>query len=285
LLRKISGEFAMTWGLRAVSFLAAFLAVSTAGGRDAAKDADEMVLSVEHNGTCYAWELRYGRARRMALEFIAEGEPAKALEAAKMQFIICPPPFDPPSTEAAIKSVNEALVALDGNDKRAGVFERYATYGPDGIDGKSGTADDLSDPLRGVRLTLFKRDAAFYRQFDETIVRRAELCSRWERAWYDTERAYARLEGAEFETARATLMETLKSMSWLAHEQSGDWELQKIQDIVDRTTVGLGVVYRAKTGTVAGLDAFITNCVDYAKYGQAGTDGVEGTADDLEAPI
>jgi len=44
-------------------------------------------------------------------------------------------------------------------------------------------------------------------------------------------------------------------------------------------------MYKGRTGTVAGIDEFRKRCLDYAMYGPAGSDGREGTADDLKSPI
>lgn len=248
-------------------------------------DAAQLVVSVESDGSSYAWQLPYGQAREMTLQFLADGKPDKALQAAKMQFIIGPPPYDPAYTEAAIRSVKEALIAADGNDKRAKLFETYALNGPAGLDGRTGTKDDLSDPLKDVPLTIFKRDSLFYAEYDKKINEREAVADEKDLPWYETEKAYARLNGADFDMAATLLMKTLQSEVWMPRGRSADWEVQRVQDVMDRITAGLGIVYRAKKGTVAGMDAFITNCLNYAKYGPAGDDLRDGTADDLADPF
>jgi len=248
-------------------------------------DAAQIILSVENSGSSYAWELPYAQARELVVKYISEGKPDLALQAAKMQFIICPPPFDPGSTESAIRSVEEALIALDGNDKRAKRFRAYAPNGPAGPDGRKGTADDIANPIEKVSLDIFKKDDAFYGDFDSAIDRRASVASEKDRAWYETEKAYARLSGGEFDRAAILLMSVLKSQAWVPHSHAGDREKIRVQDTIDRAVAGLSVVYRGRTGTVAGMDGFCKRCLDYATYGPAGQDGREGTADDLQSPI
>jgi hypothetical protein len=247
-------------------------------------DAVNLVLSVDNNGTRFSWELEYGQARQKALECLRAGQKEKALEAAKMQFILCP--LESTSTELAMSSVKQMLTALDGNDARAKQFEEYAKLGPAGPDGKRGTADDLKDPVKDVALTDFTKPKEFYIQYDRTIDDRAAVSATWEKAWYETEKAYARLDGGDFDGAVDILIATLSNEVSVPYAKDDEnWDLQKIQDIIDRIQAGLGVVYRGKTGTIAGVDAFIQACMDYAKYGPAGKDGRMGTADDLNPPM
>jgi len=49
----------------------------------------------------------------------------------------------------AISKIYEALKYLDNSVVRANKFIKYQKYGPEGQDGISGTADDLTDPLAG----------------------------------------------------------------------------------------------------------------------------------------
>jgi hypothetical protein len=264
--------------------LAATAIVSASPDPAITDDAVNMVLSVDNNGTRFSWELEYGQARQKALEYLKAGQKEKAVEAAKMQFILCP--LESTSVDLAIKSVQQMLVAADGNDTRAKQFGEYGKLGPAGPDGKAGTADDLKDPLKAVSHAEFAKPKEFYADYDKTIDDRAAVSATWEKAWYETEKAYARLDGGDFDGAANILVATLSEEIKVPYGKDDEnWDLQKIQDIIDRIQAGLGVVYRGRLGTTAGVNEFIQSCMDYAKYGMAGKDGKMGTADDLKPPM
>jgi hypothetical protein len=273
----------LNWCACAVLVLAA-AAISTAQTDLNLGDPAEMVLAVTDNGTTSAWELHYGNAREMVIRLLSEGKPALALEAAKAQFTLCP--LDDLSTKAAIESVQQAITAVDGNDVRAKAFGEFARLGPAGADGQAGTADDLLDPLKDVKVTVLKKDRAYYDDYDKAIDARAAVSGTWETRWYDTEKAYARLDGGEFDEAFGMLAGYLAdSIKYPAANSEDDDELQHNQNILDRITSGLGVAYRAKTGTMCGAKDFIQACVKYARFGPAGEDGWMETPDDLRPPM
>lgn len=262
---------------------AAFPVISAESARDIG-DPGEMVLAVDDNGTRFSWELGYGRARKMVIDFVAENEPQKALEAAKAQFLLCP--LDDLSISAAIDSVKEALAAADGNDTRAQAFEEFARLGPAGADGQGGTADDLENPIADVSVAVLERGGDFYTEFDRTIDARKVLGEDWQARWYETEKAFSRLDGGRFDEALGLLVKSLaEAVKFPAANTDENWQLQRNQDILDRILAGLGVVYRARTGTVAGASAFVKACLDYVRLGPAGEDKRMGTDDDLKAPI
>lgn len=247
-------------------------------------DPAEMVLAVENNGTRFSWQLQYGQARQRVIKHLAAGENQSALQAAKMQFILCPP--DELSITAAIDSVKGALRALDANDTRANAFEEFARLGPAGPDKQKGTPDDLDNPIADVAPQAPPRDEAYYREVDRTMDARSAISEEWQTRWYETEKIFARLDGGAFDEAlrlaAAALAESIKHPHG---NVDGDWELQRNQDIIDRIDVSLGVVYRARSGTVAGMFEFIESCKEFALYGPAGKDDRMGTADDLAVPI
>jgi len=279
----------MRWGASAL-LAAAFVSTAFAAG-DAAvtqsgydlRDPAEMVLAVDNNGTRFSWELEYGRARQRVIEFLEAGDVESALGAAKAQFILCP--MDEISLDAAVLSVAEACEAA-GEAERAAAFEEFIRFGPEGADGEAGTADDLADPLAGVAPHFPERGGAYYAEIDATMDARAAIGEEWQARWYETEKVFARLDGGRFDEALSILVPLLaESVKYPAANVDGDWELQRNQDIMDRIDAALGVIYRARTGTTAGVARFISACRQYALYGPAGADDAMGTEDDLAPPI
>lgn len=247
-------------------------------------DPAEMVLAVEDNGTRFSWPLQHGRARGRVIRFMDEGKRNEALGAAKMQFVLCP--TDDVSIEAAVMSVSEALEALDGDRTRAEAFAVFVRLGPAGPDSKLGTGDDLTDPLADVSLQAPTRQPAYYQALDRTLDARAAVGEDWQARWYETEKIFARLDGARIDDALELTVSLLAvSVKLPAANVDGNWELQRNQDILDRINAALGAAYRAKNGTVAGLDEFVAACGKYARYGPAGQDGRMGTDDDLAVPL
>jgi hypothetical protein len=256
-------------------------------GERAKTDSDEgvsLVLAVDDNLTDYAWELPFGRMRRLAVECRDAGEKDKALAAAKMQFLLCPP-FHKDALDRSIESVCEMLAEADGNDARAKAFRVYAKEGPAGADGKRGTGDDLASPIAAVSLDALDLKASSHGDSDEEMYARIALAPEYDRAWHEASMAFARLERAEFDEAARMLTETLSRQARLAEPPEGDTRSYRWTKMMKRIETGLGVVYRAKTGTAAGLAEFVESCKTYAKYGPAGQDYSEGTEDDLRAPM
>lgn len=247
-------------------------------------DPAEMVLAVEDNGTRFSWQLQYGQARGRVIRFLEEGKRKKALGAAKMQFVLCP--TDEISIEAAVMSVSEALEAIDGNRTRAEAFAVFVRLGPAGPDLKLGTDDDLTNPLADVSLQTPARQPGYYEALDRTLDARASVGEDWQVRWYETEKVFARLDGGRIDDALGLAVPLLAvSVKLPAGNVDGDWELQRNQDILDRINAALGAAYRAKHGTVAGLDEFVAACGVYARYGPAGKDGRMGTDDDIAVPL
>lgn len=247
-------------------------------------DPAGMVLAVCDNGTRFSWPLEYGQARQRAIAFLEAGKPEEALRAAKAQFLLCP--LDEISIEAAVMSVSEVLVSLDGNDERARAFGKFARFGPAGIDGQAGTNDDLTNPLVNVSPQFPQSGLTEYANIDATMDTRTALGGEWQAHWYETQKAFGRLNGGDLEEALSILVPLLlDSAKYPAGNSEENWELQSNQDILDRINAGLGVIYRAKYGTVFGVDDFRQKCLDYARYGPPGLDDRMGTEDDLAAPI
>jgi hypothetical protein len=247
-------------------------------------DPTEMVLAVEDNGTRFSWQLQYGHAREAVIAALAKGDAAEAVGFAKTQFILCP--LDDVSIEAAILSMSEALVALDSNDERAKAFALFARLGPAGEDGQLGTGDDLVDPISSVKALFRVEGVPDPVGVEAEIAARQEGAEEWQVRWYETEKAFAMLDRGDFDGALDVVVPCLAiSIKYPAARVDGNWELQRNQDILDRIIAGLGVIYRSRNGTIAGVERFTGRCLDYARFGPVGKDDKMGTEDDIEPPV
>jgi len=250
-------------------------------------DSAEVIASMDMTGSQYAWRLRYGQARRLTFRALAEGRDQEALQAARMQFILSPH-NDPEYVEIAVALAKTALLQVGQDSALADSFEQYAINGPAGPDGQVGTGDDLSDPFADIGLDIFGRDARYYEQFDKTIRDRQKMAPEWAVEWYEVERAYARLDGAEFEDAGRILTEVLTRVVQSKYDgvysNAGEWALRQREYTIQLARIGLGIVYKARNGTVSGLEVFLEQCEDYARFGPAGSDARIGTEDDLSLP-
>ena len=177
-------------------------------------------------------------------------------------------------------------MAVDGDNSRFEVVEEFARLGPAGEDGKAGTDDDIEDPLAGITPDFPRRDDSYYQRIDEKLTKRGAVGEKWQVRWYETEKIFARLDGGRFPEAVEILIPLLaESVRNPTANVEGDQVLQQNQDIPDRIDAALGVIYRARTGTMAGVSEFVQACNTYARYGAAGPDDKMGTEDDLELPL
>jgi len=271
-------------GVVALALLLTPACAACATEGEPADEAARVVLSSENTKMWHAWPLKFGQALQRSLRLLDEDEPEEALEAAKMYFILCP--ADEKSINRAVEHVKRVLEAVDGHPARANEFEQYALYGPAGPDGAAGTEDDVEDPLAQVSPEPIVPDGDHLKEYDAVIDRRAAVTDGWDRDWYETQKAFERLNCAAFTDAAGLLVEVLAEQVQRPHApEEENWELKRVQQIIDRAQAGLGVVYRAREGTAAGLEEFRKTCLDYVVYGPPGKDQEIGTEDDLAPPI
>lgn len=158
-------------------------------------------------------------------------------------------------SQDAIFAVVRALKAKEGSLLPANRFIAFAEHGPEGPDGKLGTADDLQDPTAAYRLPAdAERDKVFAAAAQRFITDPYELgflylC--WDKP-ADALRAFRR---HYLESAEAT----------------------KLQ----RAAVLVAQALRAIGCPETDVDAFF----DYQTYGPNGKDGKPKTPDDLKDPI
>lgn len=88
----------------------------------------------------------YDDLRRRARLQIATGRPQEGLESMRHAYRVRPISLD--ALSGAISDVAMAVRAVDGNVFRANRYLLFIKYGPNGMDGKPGTADDLTNPLQ-----------------------------------------------------------------------------------------------------------------------------------------
>jgi lipopolysaccharide biosynthesis regulator YciM len=163
--------------------------------------------------------------------------------------------MSPASNQEAILGVVRALKAKEGSLRSANAFIAYVERGPDGPDGKLGTADDLPDPLAAFRLPPEpKRDRLFAeaaRRFANDPLRLAYLYLCWDKP-ADALRAF-----------RQHYLETLEATS-----------LQEAVTLLARAMRALGCPETE-------VDAFFA----YQNFGPNGPDGKPKTPDDLKDPL
>lgn len=134
---------------------------------------------------------------------------------------------------------------------------RYLEYGPDGQDGVSRSADDLVDPLGDVA------------ELDTRNTEYALAQQLLPRCYEGNPRSigYLFLLLGQFDTALAEMVSYYSSCS------SGE--------LVVDAVYAVATALKAQDGHALRANAYVA----YQKYGAAGRDGVEGTADDLTDPL
>ncbi|MBM4037880.1 MAG: tetratricopeptide repeat protein [Planctomycetes bacterium] len=199
---------------------------------------------------------------------VNEGRVDEALAMAKAQFRLAylgaataPPSSGSGSTgwaavsQDAIFAVVRALKAKEGSLRVASQFITFVENGPEGPDGKAGTADDIADPTAGYALPPDpERDKAFAAAAQRFVADPHELgflylC--WDRP-NDALRAFRRYyldcgEAAKLQRAAALLAHAMRALGRPEAE----------------------------------VDAFF----DFQNLGPNGKDGKPGTKDDLKDPI
>lgn len=86
--------------------------------------------------------------RRRARLYLYMEEPAKAFEALKTAFVLCPPTET--ELQSAVDDLTGLVVRLTRSTTLADSVVKYVMYGADGPDGRPGTADDLRDPTAEI---------------------------------------------------------------------------------------------------------------------------------------
>jgi tetratricopeptide (TPR) repeat protein len=194
--------------------------------------------------------------RRIADVHAAKGDIAEALKAARPYFQTA---RESDSFNEALRFICELLRRQDGDDPaRANAMLAFQQYGPAGPDGKTGTDDDLKDPLAEVGY--------------QSLPRREQALESFRRSAGDTAAACRYRAMSYIYTGRPD--EALKHfMDAFARCPFG--QLQSCGE--DMVVIGL----RAVKGTAAVVD----EACKYVSFGPAGPDGKSGTADDLADPF
>jgi len=162
------------------------------------------------------------------------------------------------SLPAAIDLVTMAFKTIDGNLGRANNFLRYQKYGVVGEDGKSGTADDLKNPLLDAPpLNDERRNALFTAKLDT-------LPNNWT-GWNNRATIYMYLDQPD--------------EAFQALRKSFEMCPMNEKDLQTATDALSGFIIR-NTKDVKLAESL----VDYIMFGQMGKDGQGGTADDLKDP-
>lgn len=94
-----------------------------------------------------AQPVSYEGHRRRAWIYLLWCKPGKALGELKRAFALCS--LEPTAMARAAQDVALGLKALNATPAGMDAFATFQRYGPNGPDGRAGTADDLKDPLGG----------------------------------------------------------------------------------------------------------------------------------------
>lgn len=158
-----------------------------------------------------------------------------------------------------IYQVATVLKAADGHLLRANRYLMFQKLGPAGKDGKPGTADDLADPLQGVKLPsisgrdkLFAEAVAKCEDTPEGLKRKAVLLLGWGKC----------AEGL-------AVMKEIYARCGV--------EPRELKEAI----LGVAAALKAVDGHVHRANQYLL----YQKYGPAGQDGIKGTADDPRNPL
>ncbi len=149
------------------------------------------------------------------------------------------------------------LKAIDGDLVRANAYLLYQKHGPAGPDGKSGTTDDLKDPLAGVKLPAVAGR-------DKMLAEAVAACE-------------------EHELRRKGVL----LLAW----GKCDAGLEVMQEVYARCGVApqpLKQVILGIAGALKALDGHVFRANQYLlyqKHGPAGPDGIPGNADDIVNPL
>jgi tetratricopeptide (TPR) repeat protein len=154
--------------------------------------------------------------------------------------------------------IAELFQAIDKHVGRANQMINFQRFGPDGEDGKAGTADDLNDPLIAMGRP----------------------------AYPERERAFAGARRKAGDTAAAS---RYRALTYIYAGQPKEALKHYIDAFArargnDFRTMGNDLIVigaRAVRGHAVGLKAF----ADFVNYGPAGPDGKPGTPDDLTDPF
>jgi len=162
------------------------------------------------------------------------------------------------SLPTAIDLVTMAFKTIDGNLGRANNFLRYQKYGVVGEDSKSGTADDLKNPmLDAPALNNERRNALFMAKLDT-------LPNNWT-GWKNRASIYIYLDKPD--------------EAFQALRKSFEMCPMNEKDLQTATDALSGFIIR-NTKDVKLAESL----VDYIMFGQMGKDGQGGTVDDLKDP-
>ena len=199
---------------------------------------------------------RWYSAQRQIVETLKRQE--KYTEAVKAARLCLDGAWDQRILADNVRVIAELLKTIDTHVARANQLIRYQSFGPDGIDGKPGTADDLTDPLQGFPRPKYpEREKAFVearkKAGDDANSSRYRAMT-WLYTGYPRRALECYLDAFGRAGAR-------------------DWEK------LGKSLVLVGA--RAAQGHPAGLYRFF----NYVNYGPNGPDGKPRTPDDLKDPF
>ena len=157
-----------------------------------------------------------------------------------------------------VRLVAEVMQKVDGDVRRANTFIDFQCHGPAGADGKTGTADDLQDPMESVGYpSCPERERAFARAREEA----------GDGVWGSRHRALTYIYTGRPEETLGCFID--------AFRRAKDDDFHKTAEEMILTGV------RGVRGHAAGLEPVFR----FVAHGPAGPDGKRGTNDDVPDPV
>jgi len=181
---------------------------------------------------------------------------SKALLAAKIYFLAA---ADSRTLQDSVNSVVQAFKAADNNLLRSNEFLRFQKYGPDGMDGKPKTDDDIKNPLDDVG---FPSEPEIEKSFEETIRKQKK-----------------NLQGRRAAAFLYLFWGKPKKALILFNRNYRNCPIDKrgLPRAANDVVVGLKALH--------GHTLFSKNFYLYQRYGPKGKDEIPGTEDDLTDPL
>jgi len=159
------------------------------------------------------------------------------------------------SSNDAILAVVRALKAKDGSLRRASDFIAFVERGPEGPDGRAGTADDVKDPLASFRLpSEAQRDRLFAEAARRLVTDPRQLAYLYI-CWDKPDEALRAFRRYYLQTIEATKVQAAASL------------LARAMRTLGRPESEVGAFF------------------DFQNYGPKGKDGKPNTRDDLKDPL
>jgi hypothetical protein len=200
--------------------------------------------------------------RTNACLYLLKGEPDKALPLLRQAYVSAV--ADVRKVDAIGWELASALRASSGFLFAARDFLDFQELGTAGVDGETGTQDDLKDMFGNVPTLDEKIVAAAREEFKEALY--------WNPVSQDTQNA-----GVRYASALTRCGKHQQALSVALSLYEGAWDERSLNNMA----AAVASILRARDHQVLAANAFLK----FQRYGPAGEDGIAGSNDDLANPL